>query len=60
MALHLTQPVVLIGPMATGKSVVGKALAKRHKLKFVDSDQVIVARHGAIADIFAAQARALA
>ncbi|ODA90432.1 shikimate kinase [Leifsonia xyli subsp. xyli] len=45
--------VVLIGPPAAGKTRVGKRLAKRLGASFIDSDAVIVARHGSIADIFA-------
>lgn len=45
--------IVLIGPPAAGKTRVGKRLAKRLGLPFVDSDAVIVERHGAIPAIFA-------
>ncbi len=38
--------IVLIGLPGSGKSTVGKQLAKRLKLPFVDSDQVIEARLG--------------
>lgn len=46
--------IVLIGPPAAGKTRVGKRLAKRLGLPFVDTDAVVVAGHGAIAEIFAA------
>ncbi|QNO36394.1 shikimate kinase [Protaetiibacter sp. SSC-01] len=43
---------VFIGPMGAGKTRVGKRVAKALGVPFTDSDKVIVARHGAIADIF--------
>lgn len=43
---------VFVGPMASGKTKVGKRVARLLGAGFLDSDQVIVARHGAIADIF--------
>ncbi|WP_035764208.1 shikimate kinase, partial [Arthrobacter sp. H20] len=46
-------PVVLIGLMATGKSVIGASLASRLGWTFIDTDQVIVSGHGRISDIFA-------
>ncbi|MHA7189796.1 shikimate kinase [Arthrobacter sp. MDT2-16] len=46
-------PVVLVGPMAVGKSAVGRMLAQRRGARFVDTDRVIVKRHGSIAGIFA-------
>lgn len=46
-------PVVLIGPMAVGKSAIGHQLAQHLGAPFVDTDGVIVAAHGSIADIFA-------
>ena len=45
-------PVVLIGPMAAGKSRVARCLAGRYGMAHADSDQVIEARHGAIARLF--------
>lgn len=51
---HLLRPVVLIGPMAAGKSFLALHLSKFFGYDFVDADQVIVQRHGVIADIFAA------
>jgi len=44
--------IVLVGPMASGKSTVGAALAARLGMAFVDVDARIVAEHGAIAGIF--------
>lgn len=45
--------IYLIGPMASGKSTVGKSLAKAMDLSFADSDAYVVAAHGSIAQIFA-------
>jgi shikimate kinase len=45
--------IVLIGPPAAGKTRLGKRLARRLGLPFVDTDAVVTAEHGAIADIFA-------
>lgn len=45
--------LVLVGPMGAGKSVIGRRLAERFGLVFVDSDQTIVERTGAsIASLF--------
>ncbi len=44
--------VVLIGAPAAGKTRVGKRVARRLDLPFVDTDAVIVAQHGPIAAIF--------
>ena len=46
--------IVLTGFMGTGKTTVGRLLAARLGYEFVDTDQVIVERHGEIADIFRA------
>jgi shikimate kinase len=45
--------VVMIGPMAVGKSVIGAELAKALGVEFVDTDQQIVAKYGPVAHIFA-------
>ncbi|WP_202976677.1 shikimate kinase [Rothia koreensis] len=45
-------PVVLIGPMAAGKSFLALHLSKFHGYGFVDTDQQIVERHGVIAELF--------
>ena len=47
------RPVVLIGPMAAGKSFLALHMAKFYGYDFVDADQLIVSRHGVIAEIFA-------
>jgi len=46
------RPIVLVGPMGVGKTTIGKKLAKRLELPFVDTDQVITAKHGSIGEIF--------
>ncbi len=45
--------VVLIGFRATGKSTVGRLLADRLGLTFVDMDQVLIDRHGPIDELVA-------
>jgi shikimate kinase len=45
--------IVLIGPPAAGKTRVGKRLARRLRLPFVDTDAVVVSQHGPIPGIFA-------
>ncbi|WP_210481359.1 shikimate kinase [Naasia sp. SYSU D00948] len=54
MASDVSGPLlVIIGPPGAGKTKVGKRVARRLGLPFADTDKLIVARHGAIADIFA-------
>ncbi|MBM6621368.1 shikimate kinase [Micrococcaceae bacterium RIT802] len=50
----MSADIFLIGPMATGKSVVGRQLAARLGVAFIDTDAEVIASHGSIADIFAA------
>jgi shikimate kinase len=45
--------IVLTGFMGTGKSTVGRVLARRLGRRFVDTDTLIEREHGPIADIFA-------
>ncbi|WP_238147598.1 MULTISPECIES: shikimate kinase [Micrococcaceae] len=45
-------PVILIGPMAAGKSFLALHLSKFFGYGFVDVDQLIVERHGVIAELF--------
>jgi shikimate kinase len=47
------KPVVLVGPMGVGKTTVGKKLARRLELPFIDTDVVITKNHGDISAIFA-------
>ena len=47
------QNLILIGPMGSGKTTVGKQLAKRTRMDFVDSDHMIEERCGvSISTIF--------
>lgn len=52
-ALPGNRPIVLIGPMAVGKSAIGHELAKRLEVPCVDTDGLIVEAHGSIPSIFA-------
>ena len=45
--------VVLTGFMGTGKTTIGRVLADRLGYEFVDTDAIIVDRHGPITEIFA-------
>ncbi len=48
------KPLLLIGMMGTGKTTLGKMLAKKQNLSFADSDQLIVENEGkTIPEIFA-------
>ncbi|HEU0257049.1 MAG TPA: shikimate kinase [Microbacteriaceae bacterium] len=47
--------VVVIGPPAAGKTSVGRELAARLGVRFVDTDDVIVSQHGPIPQIFASR-----
>ena len=51
----LTRPVVLIGPMGVGKTTIGKKLAKRLEVPFVDTDVLVSDAHGDIPSIFTEQ-----
>jgi len=48
----LDAPIVLVGPMGVGKTTVGKKLAKVLRVPFIDTDALVVAEHGEIAEIF--------
>lgn len=51
---RLKRPVVLVGMMGSGKSAVGRAVAKRVGAPFVDCDREIeIAEGSSIADLFA-------
>lgn len=50
--------VVLTGFMATGKSTIGRLLARRLGFDFVDTDELIEREHGPIPDIFAERGEA--
>lgn len=45
--------LVLIGPMGSGKTKLGKRIATTLGKPFVDTDRMVVAGHGTIAGIFA-------
>ena len=45
--------MALVGFMAAGKSTVGRHLAREIGVEFVDTDALIVARHGPITALFA-------
>lgn len=50
--LDRQRPIVIIGPMAAGKSYVGTHLARFYGYEFIDSDYLIVERYGPVTDIF--------
>lgn len=53
------QNIILTGFMGTGKSTIGRALAQRRGLLFVDTDQRIEEYYGrSVAEIFAQQGEA--
>ncbi|WP_370544731.1 shikimate kinase [Frigoribacterium sp. VKM Ac-2530] len=49
----LDRPVAMIGPMGAGKSSIGKKLSRRLGVGFLDTDRLLVQRHGPVAEIFA-------
>ncbi|MBI5160474.1 MAG: shikimate kinase [Micrococcales bacterium] len=51
--------VVLIGPMGSGKTRLGKRVAKLLDAPFTDTDQLVVAKHGPITDLFDRHGEAL-
>ena len=52
-------PIALIGPMAAGKSSLGRKLAARIGRTFADTDWLVALEHGPIADIFAEHGEAV-
>ncbi|WP_353810045.1 shikimate kinase [Agromyces sp. SYSU T00194] len=51
-------PLVLIGPMGSGKTKLGRRVAAALDLPFIDTDAEIVAAHGPIHEIFATEGEA--
>lgn len=45
--------VALVGFMASGKTTIGRKLARKLRRPFYDTDALVVADHGAVAAIFA-------
>lgn len=51
--------VVLVGPMGSGKSSVGRALAQRLRMRHIDTDALVERRDGrSVPEIFAADGEA--
>ena len=45
--------LILIGPMGSGKTTLGKKLAKELEVPFADTDKLVAKEHGSIVEIFA-------
>ena len=57
--LALTRPLVLSGFMATGKGTIGRILADRLGVPFLDTDALLVAETGkAVSDLFTSEGEA--
>lgn len=53
MGVNIDRPIVLVGMMGVGKTTIGKRLAPKLGLNFVDADEEIVAAAGmSISDLF--------
>lgn len=50
--LKQKQNIVLVGMPGSGKTTVGKLLAEKLGIEFIDTDSLIVEKHGNITDIF--------
>lgn len=50
--LDRQKPIIMIGPMAAGKSYIAMHLAKFYGYQFLDADQLIVDRFGPVSEIF--------
>jgi shikimate kinase len=50
--------VVLVGPMGAGKTSVGRQVAKRLGVRFIDTDKRIAAEHGPIPQLFESRGEA--
>lgn len=54
MSVGASRPIVLVGLMGAGKSIVGETLSRRLQVPFVDLDDVIERRDGrSVREIFA-------
>lgn len=49
----MSPTAVFVGPMASGKTKIGKRIARMLGTGFVDTDRRVTAEHGAISEIFA-------
>jgi len=59
LAPHPAPHLILVGPMGAGKTAIGRRLAERLGLRFVDLDAVVEARAGArVSEIFAREGEA--
>jgi shikimate kinase len=54
----VSKPIVLIGPMGVGKTTIGKKLARKLGLTFVDTDVLVTKEHGPIPEIFSTKGEA--
>lgn len=50
-----TGAIVLVGPMGVGKTTIGKKLAKKLGIPFIDTDQLVARSNGPIDEIFEKQ-----
>lgn len=56
----MSRVVVLVGMMGSGKTTVGRAVAARLDVGFIDTDDLVVARTGkSVRDIFASDGEAI-
>ncbi|HXO17764.1 MAG TPA: shikimate kinase [Candidatus Dormibacteraeota bacterium] len=54
----MTRHVAIVGFMASGKSTIGRKLARRLGAPFLDTDALVIRAHGPIAAIFADEGEA--
>lgn len=48
----MSSAIVLVGPMGSGKTTLGKKLAKELELPFIDTDKLVAKQHGPITRLF--------